>query len=63
MLRPDSLRESVRRSNKKANIRSGFRFYRVGHHVLFGVFEFEDAPAASEYMESGHFIGKIVIRL
>jgi NADPH:quinone reductase-like Zn-dependent oxidoreductase len=27
------------------------------------VFEFEDAPAAFEYMESGNFMGKIVIRL
>lgn len=27
------------------------------------VFEFEDAPAAFEYMESGDFMGKIVIRL
>ena len=27
------------------------------------VFEFEEAPAAYEYMESGDFMGKIVIRL
>jgi D-arabinose 1-dehydrogenase-like Zn-dependent alcohol dehydrogenase len=27
------------------------------------VFEFEDAPAAYDYMESGDFMGKIVIRL
>ena len=27
------------------------------------VFEFEEAPAAFEYMESGDFMGKIVIRL
>jgi len=27
------------------------------------VFEFEEAPAAYEYMESGAFMGKIVIRL
>ena len=27
------------------------------------VFEFEEAPAAFDYMESGNFMGKIVIRL
>ena len=27
------------------------------------VFEFEEAPAAFDYMENGNFMGKIVIRL
>jgi NADPH:quinone reductase-like Zn-dependent oxidoreductase len=33
------------------------------HPLIDRVFEFEEAPAAYEYMESGDFIGKIVIRL
>jgi NADPH:quinone reductase-like Zn-dependent oxidoreductase len=33
------------------------------HPLIDRVFEFEEAPAAYEYMESGDFMGKIVIRL
>jgi len=33
------------------------------HPLIDRVFEFEEAPAAFEYMESGDFMGKIVIRL
>ena len=32
------------------------------HPLIDSVFEFEDAPAAYEYMASGDFMGKIVIR-
>jgi len=33
------------------------------HPLIDRVFEFDDAPAAYEYMESGDFMGKIVIRI
>jgi NADPH:quinone reductase-like Zn-dependent oxidoreductase len=33
------------------------------HPLIDRVFEFDEAPAAYEYMESGDFMGKIVIRL
>lgn len=33
------------------------------HPVIDRIFEFEDAPAAFDFMESGSFFGKIVIRI
>jgi len=33
------------------------------HPLIVRVFELGEAPAAYEYMESGDFMGKIVIRL
>jgi len=33
------------------------------HPLIDKVFDFDDAPAAFEYMDSGSFVGKIVIRL